>query len=136
MNRATLTDGWGLAISTASVAAAARYVLGVELMLASSPAAESALRRATSADGRFGLAWIALAVELAKRDVVVESTRCAATATVHAAGATRRERQHVEVIRLLLNGHLRRAAVLGREHLREFPADGMVSFVLGSLGAH
>ena len=37
--------------------------------------------------------------------------------------STRRERQHIEVIRLVLSGERDRAAVLGREHLREFPDD-------------
>ena len=47
---------------------------------------------------------------------------------------TRRERQHIEVITLALSGERDRAAVLGREHLREFPDDEVVARVLKSRG--
>lgn len=47
---------------------------------------------------------------------------------------TRRERQHIEVITLALSGDRDRAAVLGREHLREFPDDVLVAQVLASRG--
>ena len=47
---------------------------------------------------------------------------------------TRRERQHIEVIRLVLSGERERAAVLGREHLLEFPDDVVVVDVLTSHG--
>ena len=47
---------------------------------------------------------------------------------------TRRERQHIEVVRLILSGERERAAVLGREHLREFPSDLLVAELLTSRG--
>ena len=48
--------------------------------------------------------------------------------------STRRERQHIEVVRLVLSGERDRAAVLGREHLREFPDDILVAELLTSHG--
>ena len=47
---------------------------------------------------------------------------------------TRRERQHIEVVRLVLSGERERATVLGREHLREFPDDIVVAQTLASHG--
>ena len=48
--------------------------------------------------------------------------------------STRREQQHIEVVRLVLSGERDRAAVLGREHLREFPDDVLVARLLTSYG--
>ena len=40
----------------------------------------------------------------------------------------------VKVIRLVLSGERERAAVLGREHLHEFPNDSLVAHTLTSHG--
>jgi hypothetical protein len=129
-----LTDGRGLAVSTNSVASAMAYARGVDLLLVSSPEAESALRNAVKADPHFELARVALDCALARADKRAESplrdrSRCSLVGA-----PTRRERQHIEVIRLVLSGDRERAAVLGREHLREFSNDVLVSHVLASRG--
>ncbi len=129
-----LTDGRGLAVSTESLASAVAYARGIDLLLMSSAEAESALREAVGADPHFELARVALACAHARADNQAESPlrdrpRCSA-----ASAPTRRERQHIEVIRLVLSGDRDRAAVLGREHLREFPNDVLVAHVVGSHG--
>jgi hypothetical protein len=129
-----LTDGRGLAVSTNSVASAMAYARGVDLLLESSPDAESALRNAVKADPHFDLARVALACALARADKPAKSVLCDRSLGSAAIAPTRRERQHIEVIRLVLSGERDRAAVLGREHLREFPSDILVAHVLTSRG--
>ena len=129
-----LTDGRGLAVSTRSVAAAMAYARGVDLLLVSSDEAESVLRIAVEVDPDFDLAGVALFFALVTADKPAESGLCERPPQSAAGAPTRRERQHIEVIRLVLSGHRDRAAVLGREHLREFPNDVLVSHVLASRG--
>jgi hypothetical protein len=129
-----LTDGRGLSVSTRSCRSVLAYIRGVDLLLMSSPEAASALRVAVEGDPEFALARVALACALLAADQPVESelgegSWCSANDV-----PTRRERQHIEVIRLVLSGDRDRAAVLGREHLREFPGDVLVSHVLASHG--
>jgi hypothetical protein len=129
-----LTDGRGLAVSTKSFASAVAYTRGLDLLLVSSPEAESALRIAVEADSDFVLARVALACALVTADKPAESALCDRSLGSAAIAPTRRERQHIEVIRLVLSGERDRAAVLGREHLREFPSDILVAHVLTSRG--
>jgi hypothetical protein len=125
-------DSEGLVISTKHPAAARSYITGLELLLSSSPDAEQAFRHATTVDPIFGLAWIALAVATSTEGPETECNHCADRAAASLTGSTRRERQHIEVIRMLLAGDHRRATVLGREHLREFPTDLLVAHALAS----
>lgn len=121
-------------MSTRSCASAQAYTRGVDLLLRSSPEATSALRLAVEADPEFALARVALACALLADDLPVESVSNEGSWCSAADVPTRRERQHIEVIRLVLSGDRDRAAVLGREHLREFPSDVLVSHVLASHG--
>ncbi len=127
-------DYGDLVITTDAAAAAHSYSRGIQLLIASSVDAEALLRDAVTADPHFALAWVALALAVGARGPAAEHHECADRADTTLAGATRRERQHVEVIRLALCGERERAAVLGREHLREFPNDVVVSHVLASRG--
>lgn len=133
--RHSFQDSRGLEISTDLAAAARSYSTGLDLLLSSSPDATLALRHATTIDPHFGLAWMALAVATSTEGLATEGHRCAARAAANLTGSTRRERQHIEVIRMLLAGDLRRAAVLGREHLREYPTDLLVAHALASWSA-
>ncbi|MEO8266609.1 MAG: hypothetical protein ABI706_14000 [Ilumatobacteraceae bacterium] len=133
--RPSFHDSTGLVISTDQPAAALSYAAGLELLLSSSPDATRALRHATTVDPHFGLAWMALAVATCTEGLATEGNRCADRAGANLAGSTRRERQHIEVITMLLAGDLRRAAVLGREHLREYPTDLLVAHALASWSA-
>ena len=128
------TDSRGLAMSTKSAASATAYAQGVELLLVSSSDAASLLRAAVDADRHFALARVALACALADADMATHASRCDCSPCSCVGAATRRERQHIEVVQLVLSGERDRAAVLGREHLREFPTDVLVSHVLTSHG--
>lgn len=131
-----LTDSGGLAISTKSPAAAASYVRGVALLVAPNADAASALRVAVALDPGFALAWIALAFALADTGTELggEVEQGVLSAAANAASTSRRERQHLEVIRLVLSGDRHRAAVLGREHLLEYPTDRVVAHAIASRG--
>lgn len=133
--RRSFHDSKGLEISTDLPAAACSYATGLDLLLSSSPDATRALLHATTIDPHFGLAWMALAVATSTDGLATEGNRCAERAAANLTGSTRRERQHIEVIRMLLEGDLRRAAVLGREHLREYPTDLLVAHALASWSA-
>ena len=41
-------------------------------------------------------------------------------------GVSRRERQHLEIVALMLKGDADRARALGAEHLAEFPDDTLI----------
>jgi hypothetical protein len=127
-------DYWDLVITTDAAAAAHAYSRGIQLLITSSVDAEGLLRDAVTADPHFALAWVALALAVDARGLAAEHRECVDRAATTLPGATRRERQHIEVIRLVLSGERERAAVLGREHLREFPSDVLVAHVLVSRG--
>jgi len=121
-------------VSTRSFEAALAYNRGLDLLLMSSPEAASALRIAVEADPEFELAHVALVCALVIADKPAEGALREGSLRSAAIVRTRRERQHIEVIRLVLRGDRDRAAVLGREHIREFPGDVLVSHVLASHG--
>lgn len=126
-------DYGDLVITTDAAEAAQAYSRGIQLLITSSVEAESLLRDAVAADPHFALAWVALALAVGAPGLGAEHRQFTDRVDTTLAGATRRERQHIEVIRLVLGGGDRdRAAVLGREHLREFPRDILVSYVLTS----
>jgi hypothetical protein len=128
-----LIDGSGFAVSTRSVEAATAYAAGVELLVTSSSEAVAVLRVAVESDPHFGLARVALACALAAAAGPPDAGACDRSPPPPRA-STRRERQHIEVVQLALSGERDRAAVLGREHLREFPRDVLVAHILTSCG--
>ena len=78
------------------------------------------------ADGRLGVAFAALAVSLAPSSAPAEVEEALARAVAGARSGTRRERQHVEIVGLLLAGDLGRGRALAADHLTEFPADQLI----------
>jgi hypothetical protein len=133
MTAEQLTDGRGFAVSTHSDVSATAYSQGVELLVSSSPDAISLLRAAVESDPHFELARVALACALTAAGMPPEAPQCDC-APLSCRAYTRREQQHIEVVRLVLSGDRERAAVLGREHLREFPNDIVVAHTLSSHG--
>jgi hypothetical protein len=133
MTHSAFHDFAGLVVTTDAASAALAYSRGIQLLICSSVDAEALLRDAVTADPNFALARVALALAVDARGLA-EHHECANPADTTSAGATRRERQHIEVIRLVLSGERQRAAVLGREHVREFPNDVLVAHLLASRG--
>ena len=119
-------DRYGLSLSTSSAAASAAYIAGVDLLLAAWPGAEEAFRRALGEDPRFALAEAARARTLQLLARMDEARAAAARARELAATLSRRERQHVEVLDLVVQGQGKAALDAARAHLREFPRDAMV----------
>ena len=128
-----LTDGRGLAVSTRSDASASGVRTGGRTAGRFVTRSRSLLRAAVESDPHFELAQVALACALAAAGMPPEAPRCDCSPPSCRA-STRRERQHIEVVRLVLSGERERAAVLGREHLREFPGDILVAHILMSHG--
>jgi hypothetical protein len=128
------TDHMGLVISTRSAEAAARYAEGVQLLISGSPAAVGVLRGGLAADPSLGVLLVAIAVarfDAARADSFELDVLEHALAT--SSPATRRERQHIEVVLVALRGDLARARALGAEHLSEFPADVLIRHFVGQL---
>jgi hypothetical protein len=134
MTHSAFHDFADLVITTDAASAAYAYSRGIQLLITSSVDAEALLRDAVRADPHFALARVALDLAVDARGLATAPHERADRADTTSVGATRRERQHIEVIRLVLSGNRERAAVLGREHLREFPNDILVAHVLASRG--
>ena len=117
-------------IASVPAEAADLYRRGVELLTCGDPVtAIPVLHRAVAIDDQFALANVALAVA---EDAVGNRDACRtaiARAKAHRQ-ISRRERQHVDVVALVIDGKLTRASVLGREHLREFAPDVLLIHVL------
>ncbi|MGI8926519.1 MAG: tetratricopeptide repeat protein [Tepidiformaceae bacterium] len=122
----TATDRYGLPLSTSSPAAAAAYVEAIDLTLSANVGADERLAAAIEADEGFALAHAGLARAQQYRGRIPEARASAARARELAAGATRREQQHVEVIATAVDGNSSRALALACEHLRDFPRDAFV----------
>jgi hypothetical protein len=123
------TDGRHV-ITTRSGRAAERYRCGLRLVVESSPEARGALAAAVAADARLAVAHAALAVVLAHGGAAHDAHAALMLANATAHLATRRERQHVEIIGLVLAGDQRRAHALGAEHLLEFAGDELIEWLV------
>lgn len=126
-------DHRGLVITTSSAMAAACYADGVQaLVFGSSLDAVAMLRAAVAADPSLGVAVAALAWSTtgeAGSDPALLAALEAGEA--RSSDATRRERQHIEIVLTALRGDPDRARALGAEHLREFPDDVFVVHLVG-----
>jgi hypothetical protein len=128
-------DRYGLPLTTGSPAAAEAYVDGVDRLLAAQVGAEAAFACAAATDPSFALARADLARALALFGRIPEAREAIAQARAAAAGATPRERQHVEAIGLTLEGEAAEALAAVRAHAVEFPRDAVVvSLAIGAFG--
>jgi hypothetical protein len=121
-----LTDRYGLTVSTSSASACAAYVDGVDRLLAALPGAEEAFGRALAADPGFALAEVGRARTLQLHARMDEARAAAQRARELAVPLPRRERQHVEVLGLVVEGKGTAALERARAHLQESPRDAMV----------
>src|SRR5215213_9150448 len=133
-------DHVGQVVSTDSAEAAARYAEAVGLLLGGGSPSDAipGLEVALTADPSLGLALAALAVATAAErsgDVATERSENGRRDLLEAAvatssSATRRERQHIEIVAAALSGDGPRARALSSEHLAEFPTDLLVAHVV------
>ena len=101
---------------------------GVDRLLAGDPAAAvAAFQSAIETDPGFALGHAGLAIVLVDEPVAEAAI---ARARQSARGISRRERQHIGIVELVLAGRLPRASALGREHLSEYPDDALLLHTL------
>jgi tetratricopeptide (TPR) repeat protein len=128
-------DRYGLALTSASTRAVEAYREGVDRILLATSGAEGAFEAALEDDPGFALAAIGLARTLQIHGRIPEAKAAAAHARSLTGGISRRERQHVEAIGILLDGDARGALAAVRAHLVEFPLDALVlSLAVGAFG--
>ena len=131
-----MRDRYGLELSTSSASARDAYVEGIDRMLAAEAGVEESLSAAIAADPNFALPHAALARQH-QLYVRPDEARASAEAAVRLSeGATAREQQHVEIVRLLIAGQVPQALDLIRRHIVDCPRDAFaLSPACGVFGA-
>jgi Tfp pilus assembly protein PilF len=133
MNR----DRYGQSLTTASDSAAAFYRDGIDLLLMAWYGASVAFDKAIAEDPTFALAHAARARIHQINMEGADARAKAALARQLAATASRRERQHVDIIAALAEGQPKLALSGAEQHLDEFPRDALVlSLLLGAFGLY
>lgn len=129
-------DGYDLAISTDSSAAAALYREAVALMLAAWPGAAEKLEAAVQADPDFALAHAARARLHAINAQGSEArARITLARDLAARRATARERSHVDVVDAAVGGRSAEALTAALAHAEQWPRDVLIlSLPLGAFG--
>src|SRR5213075_781695 len=133
MNR----DRYDLPLTTASDRAAAHYRDGVDCMLSAWHGAEDAFDKAIVEDPGFALAHIGRA-RLHQLNMEGGKARAmAAQARELAAGATPREKNHIEIMAVVIESKPKVAVTGAEAHLEEHPRDAQVlSILLGAFGLY
>ena len=126
------TDRYGLPVTTTSSTAAERFQDGMDRLLSYRPGAAESFTAALEADDRLAVAHAGTALVATVVGDAAAARAGAARARETAAGATRRERQHVEAVSALIGGEAARGLALAEEHLREFPRDALLVNLAGS----
>jgi hypothetical protein len=129
-------DRYGLALSTASDAAASAYREGVDLMLAGWPGAAEAFERAGSADPDFALPHIGRArLHSFYQQSEAAREKAALARKLVAQRGDVRERSHVETLALAVEGRLPEALAATLKHIEAWPRDAVVlALPLGAFG--
>ena len=128
MTTSTHTDG-SFPLTTTSARAAALYRGGVNLFIRSSDAALATFDAAVALDGGFAVAIAAAALASRSESSAMESAAVLGRALRAARSATRRERQHVEILGFFVHGERSHANALAAAHLAEFPHDTLIAYV-------
>ena len=122
-NGTAIKDRYELPLTTESPKAADRYVEAIDRFLAQVYGPEQVLAESIEADDGLAVAHAANALLQMYRNEMAQAKETAAGAKSLAVNATRRERQQVEAISLVIAGENRKALRLIREHLQDFPRD-------------
>jgi len=126
------TGRYGLELTTASPAAAARFQEGMDRLLSYRAGAAESFAAALEADERLAVAHAGTALVATVLGDAAAARAGAARARETVQAATRRERQHVEAVSALIGGEATRGLALAEEHLREFPRDALLVNLAGS----
>jgi len=122
----TTTDRYGLEVTTSSPTAVECFQDGMDRLLSYSAGAEESFTSALEADPQLAVAHIGCALLALVQGDAARARAAAARARETVAGATRRERQHVEALSALVAGETTRGLALVDEHVAEFPRDAVV----------
>ena len=140
-NGATVKDRYELPLTTESQRAADHYVNAVDMFIAQTYGVEKEFERSVEADEGLAVGHAAIGLLQLYRSAPDEAKKSASHAKALAVHATRRERQQVEAISLMIHGQNEKAYRLIQEHLKEFPRDIMMLrlasrvLILGCSGA-
>jgi len=130
-----LTDRFNLPLSTTSDDAMRLYSDGVDQLLSYQANALSTLEQSIAIDPRFALAHIAKARALHVRAQVAEARQAASTARELSVDTSDREKQHVEILALLIESRPAKALTLLLKHCTQWPLDALpMSIALGAIG--
>jgi tetratricopeptide (TPR) repeat protein len=127
-----IADRYGLPVTTTSAVAAARFQAGMDALLSYGPGAEDSFAAALRADDTLAVAHAGVALAAVVRGDAAAAREAASRARDAVAGATRRERQHVEALSALVAGDTARGLTLVDEHVAEFPRDALLVNQAGS----
>lgn len=132
----TRLDSRGLPLSTTSDLAAERYRDGVDLLLSAWPGAAEVLDEAIAADPDFALAHAARArLHALRAELAKAKARIAAAEEVVTRRGTERERSHVEILSLAINGQSAKSLERALAHADAWPRDVLIlSLPLGAFG--
>jgi tetratricopeptide (TPR) repeat protein len=135
----TITDRYGLTITTRSTDAVERFQHGMDMLLSYGPGAAEAFAAAAQADERLAVAHAGLAMVAVAHGDAATARASMDKAREVVPGATRRERQHVTALATLVAGATTRGLELVAEHVAEFPRDALLvnqaSSAIGFAGA-
>lgn len=133
-----LKDRYDLELSTTSTEARDHYVELIDKMLAADGQIQQTIDAVLDADPEMALAHAAQAREHMLYGRPKEARSSAETAASFAKNASRREQQHVEIIRHLVTGQIPKSFELTLEHIQDYPRDAFVlnpaSGVFGTIG--
>ena len=136
-----IRDRFGMTLSTSSTAAAECWQEGIDRLLSQNHGPELKFQEAIELDEGFAVAHGCLAYWYQQQARPEEARQTVVHALALASGITRRERQQIEAVSLWINGHGRDSIGLIKEHLSEFPRDGLLLrlahrlYMLGCSGA-
>ena len=122
----TIIDRYGLEVTTSSPTAVEHFQDGMDRLLSYSVGSEESFTSALEADPQLAVAHIGLALLALVQGDASTARAAAGRARETVAGATRRERQHVEALSALVAGETTRGLGLVDEHVAEFPRDAVV----------
>jgi hypothetical protein len=125
MTSSTLTDRYGLELSTASNAARDHYVEAVDRMLSANAGVAELLDSALAEDAEFALGYAAKARWLQLAGNIAGAREAADRGRELAGRVSEREQRHVDIMHNLVNGQGQKALGLIREHTRVEPLDAL-----------
>src|SRR3989442_9557686 len=121
-----ISDRYGLPVTTPSPVAAARFQVGMARLLSYGAGADESFAAAVLVDERLAVAHAGIALVAVAHGDAVTARAAADRARQAVAGATRRERQHVEALSALIAGDTARGLDLVAKHVAEFPRDALL----------